>query len=174
VGFGVSSAERLRRELRRTVCDRDRQSFFFQGLFLISTSTSTLTSMRKTFLRLGSFLALLAVAIGAFGAHKLASVLPADRLEVFHTGVRYHFYHSFGVLIVAVLLHFRKTSLILAAGWLFFTGIVLFSGSLYLLAFKDMLILPMNVLGPLTPIGGVLFITGWGCLFFSTYQRNRL
>lgn len=77
--------------------------------------------MRKTFLRLGSLMALAAVAIGAFGSHGLKSMLSPEQLNTYEIGVRYQFYHAFAILAVGVLLYFRKTSLLPWAGW-FFTG----------------------------------------------------
>ncbi len=130
--------------------------------------------MRKVFLRLGAALAALGVALGAFGAHGLADVIEPEQIATFETGIRYHFIHTAALLIIGVLLYFRKTSLMLTAGWLFLGGIALFSGSLYLLALQDIFKLPVGLLGPLTPIGGVLFIAGWLVFFASTYQTNQL
>ncbi len=129
--------------------------------------------MRKTFLRLGSFLALTAVAVGAFGSHGLKEMLSPEQLNTFEIGVRYQFYHALALLAVGLLLYFRKTSLLPWAGWFFTGGIVLFSGSLYLLATRDLLQLSLSWLGPVTPAGGLLFILGWGLFLFSTYQENQ-
>jgi uncharacterized membrane protein YgdD (TMEM256/DUF423 family) len=130
--------------------------------------------MRKKFLRLGALLVALAVALGAFGAHGLKDMVEPGQIAIYETGVRYHFYHAFAILVLGVLLYFRKTSMMLTAGWLFLAGIVLFSGSLYLLSVKDIFNLPAEILGPLTPIGGVLFIIGWVVFIASTYQTNLL
>lgn len=129
--------------------------------------------MRKTFVRLGSLAALTAVILGAFAAHSLKEHLSTESLETFQTGVRYHFYHAFAILIVGILLYNRKTNLLRISGWLFTVGILLFSGSLYLLAVRETMNLAMNWLGPVTPLGGLLFISGWTCLFISTYQDNQ-
>lgn len=129
--------------------------------------------MRKTFLRLGSMLALLAVAIGAFGSHGLRDLVEPERINTFEIGVRYHFYHALAILLVAVIIHFGKKSFLVYAGWLFAAGIALFSGSLYLLSMQDILPVPAGILGPVTPIGGTLFIVGWALLFFSTYQDHQ-
>jgi uncharacterized membrane protein YgdD (TMEM256/DUF423 family) len=80
-------------------------------------------------------------------------------LAVFETGVRYHMYHAFAILIVALALARIDGWLIRAAGWLFTAGIVLFSGSLYALALSG-----VTVLGAVTPIGGLAFLLGWACL----------
>src|SRR5262245_48399716 len=101
--------------------------------------------------------------LGAFGAHALRTRLSPDMLAVFETGVRYQMYHAAAVLIVSVMAARDTGRLIPAAGWLFTAGIVLFSGSLYLLAFTG-----VTVLGAITPIGGVAFLAGWACLVFAT------
>jgi uncharacterized membrane protein YgdD (TMEM256/DUF423 family) len=107
----------------------------------------------------GAFAAALGVAIGAFGAHGLRAIVSPEHLATFETGVRYHMYHAFGLLILGVTLKTMpavRANILLNAGRLFCAGIVFFSGSLYLLV---MLNLPL--LGAVTPIGGVCFIAGW-------------
>ena len=113
--------------------------------------------------RLGAVLMLLAVGLGAFGAHALKSRLTPDMLAVFETGVRYHIYHALGLLALAAVRGPDK------AGWCFVAGIVLFSGSLYLLALTG-----ERRLGMITPIGGVLFLVGWLCLIFHRYPQATL
>jgi uncharacterized membrane protein YgdD (TMEM256/DUF423 family) len=117
--------------------------------------------MDRTFLLAGAVAGLVAVAFGAFGAHGLRGRLTPEMLAVFETGVRYHMYHALALLLVAALsrdvAHGGRA--IAAAGWLFISGIVLFSGSLYLLAVTG-----VTVLGAITPIGGVAFLAGWALL----------
>jgi uncharacterized membrane protein YgdD (TMEM256/DUF423 family) len=116
--------------------------------------------MEKTFLLLASVLGGMAVALGAFGAHALESRLSADLLATYETGVRYHFYHALALLgVVAVISRWPAAGAAVWAGWLFVAGIVIFSGSLYILAFTG-----IRWLGAITPIGGVAFIAGWLCL----------
>jgi uncharacterized membrane protein YgdD (TMEM256/DUF423 family) len=115
--------------------------------------------MDRTFLLLGALAGFLAVAFGAFGAHALRSRLSPDMLAVFETGVRYQMYHALALLLVAATIPHLGGWLVQAAGWLFVAGIVLFSGSLYLLAFTG-----VTVLGAITPLGGVAFLAGWACL----------
>ena len=129
--------------------------------------------MKKTFLRIGALVAMFAVIIGAFGAHGLRETLSSENLATFEIGVRYQFYHAFAILIVGLLMYNRKNKLLIAAGWLFLGGVVLFSGSLYLLAVRETMNLALHWLGPITPIGGLLFIAGWACLIISTYQENQ-
>ncbi|WP_282777330.1 DUF423 domain-containing protein [Phaeodactylibacter xiamenensis] len=129
--------------------------------------------MRKPFLRLGGLMALLAVALGAFGSHGLKNAVDAASVNTFEIGVRYQFYHAFALLAVGLLLYWRKNKLLTAAGWLFIAGIVLFSGSLYLLAISELFSLNTSVLGPVTPVGGVAFIAGWACFILATFQKNE-
>jgi len=113
----------------------------------------------KNFLLIGSVAAFLAVAIGAFGAHGLRSRLSPDMLAVFETGVRYHMYHALALLVTALVMGRMGGALVVCAGWSFTVGIVLFSGSLYLLALTG-----VTILGAITPIGGLAFLAGWACL----------
>jgi uncharacterized membrane protein YgdD (TMEM256/DUF423 family) len=124
--------------------------------------------MERTFLILGSLSGALAVALGAFGAHGLKSVLSPDLLATFETGVRYQMYHALALVAVAlVATRWPATGLLAAAGWLFVAGTVLFSGSLYLLAFTG-----VRWLGAITPLGGgVAFIAGWLCLALVAFRR---
>jgi uncharacterized membrane protein YgdD (TMEM256/DUF423 family) len=119
-----------------------------------------ITPMDRTFLLIGAVLGFLGVALGAFAAHGLKNRLSPEMLEVFDTGVRYHMYHTFAVLIVAAAIgHIGNARLLAMAGWFFLAGILLFSGSLYALALTR-----VGILGAVTPIGGVLFLIGWACL----------
>ena len=102
------------------------------------------------------------MAFGAFGAHALRARLSPDMLAVFETGVRYHMYHALALIATALVMERTGGRLIAAAGWSFTAGIVLFSGSLYLLALTC-----VAVLGAITPLGGVAFLIGWACLAFA-------
>ncbi len=119
-------------------------------------------------------MALLAVALGAFGAHALKEALAPEQLQSFEIGVRYQFYHALATIAVGLILFFRKTPMLLWAGWLFTAGTVLFSGSLYLLSVQDILQLSSAWLGPVTPIGGSLLILGWGAFIISSFQENQM
>ena len=111
----------------------------------------------RLFVAMGACLAALAVVLGAFGAHALKARLSSDMLQVYHTAVQYHFWHALGVLAVGLALQQAPdTGWLRAAGWLLTGGIVLFCGSLYLLAFTG-----DKWLGAVTPLGGVAFILGW-------------
>ena len=120
--------------------------------------------MGKTLFILGASLAGLAVILGAFGAHGLKSMVTPERLLVFETGVRYHFFHAFAILIVGWMVNQGMVSFS-PAGWLFFAGIIIFSGSLYILVLTD-----TAWLGAITPIGGVAMIAGWVYLAYAGWK----
>jgi uncharacterized membrane protein YgdD (TMEM256/DUF423 family) len=118
--------------------------------------------MDKTFLLLGAVAAFLAVTLGAFGAHALRGRLSPEMMAVFQTGVQYHMYHALALILVSATMGRMSGWLIQTAGWCFAAGIVLFSGSLYLLAATG-----VTILGAVTPIGGLAFLIGWACLAFA-------
>jgi uncharacterized membrane protein YgdD (TMEM256/DUF423 family) len=119
----------------------------------------------RLFFALGSVLAGLAVGIGAFGAHGLRNVLSADDLATFETGVRYQMYHALALLAVAWAATRWETMTVVVAGWSFVAGIVLFSGSLYLLVITG-----PRWLGAITPLGGVAFLIGWALLAWTAVR----
>jgi uncharacterized membrane protein YgdD (TMEM256/DUF423 family) len=121
--------------------------------------------MDRTFLGLGSALALLAVALGAFGAHGLRGRIAPEMLEVFETGVRYHMYHALALLAVAWACGRWPAAAPTTAGWLFVIGIAVFSGSLYLLALTG-----LRWLGAITPLGGLAFLLGWAALAWRAWS----
>jgi uncharacterized membrane protein YgdD (TMEM256/DUF423 family) len=122
--------------------------------------------MSRTFMALGALFAFLAVALGAFGAHSLRDRLSVDRMAVYQTGAQYQMYHALALLLIGVLAatgsHQRLHRV---AGWLFVTGILVFSGSLYGLALSG-----VKVLGAITPIGGACFLAGWVCLIVAAVR----
>lgn len=107
----------------------------------------------------GSVLCGLGVALGAFGAHGLRGRLSGEMLAVFETGVRYHFIHALGLFAVSWAASRWPGPLVGAAGWLFVAGILIFSGSLYVLSIGG-----VRWLGAVTPLGGLCMIAGWGLL----------
>jgi uncharacterized membrane protein YgdD (TMEM256/DUF423 family) len=117
---------------------------------------------------------MLAVITGAFGAHGLKEKLTAAHLDVWHTAVQYHFYHVFALLFLSTFARF-KNNMIVTSFYFFVFGIILFSGSLYLLSCRDVLGLSpglVTTLGPITPIGGLLFIIGWLTLAFAALRHK--
>ncbi|MEM9545308.1 MAG: DUF423 domain-containing protein [Bacteroidota bacterium] len=115
----------------------------------------------------------LAVILGAFGAHGLKNVLPADKLTTYSTGVTYHFFHVLALLGSILLNSYQKSIWLKRAALFFITGILFFSGSLYLLSTREIIgLTTYRWLGPITPIGGVFFILGWLSISMSVLQRN--
>jgi uncharacterized membrane protein YgdD (TMEM256/DUF423 family) len=115
------------------------------------------------FSRLAALLGLLAVVLGAFGAHGLKNVLGQNgTAAIWDKAVFYHFIHAVMLFILA-----ERKNIPRLAWWCFFTGIIIFSGSLYLLAVTN-----VRWLGAITPAGGVSFIVGWACLALSRAQKN--
>ena len=115
-------------------------------------SYRTLPGMNISLLRLGAALCFLAVALGAFGAHALKATLATHEMtEVWNKAVLYHFVHALGLLVLSALPAVQRVTVIL-----FVVGIVLFSGSLYLLALTN-----IKWLGAITPFGGLCFLAGW-------------
>lgn len=113
--------------------------------------------MTRFFIVMGAVLAGLGVAAGAFGAHGLDGRVTPDRLETFHTAVTYQMYHALALLIVGGLIAQGSGPLLHAAGYCFIGGILVFSGSLYVLVLTD-----TPWLGAVTPFGGGAFLVGWG------------
>ncbi|TQV82528.1 DUF423 domain-containing protein [Exilibacterium tricleocarpae] len=125
--------------------------------------------MAKLFLLIAAANGLIAVALGAFGAHGLKSRLPEALMSTYQTGVQYHFYHALALLGVSILLlrplPGPPPGLLVAGGWLLVAGIVLFCGSLYWLALGG-----PRWLGPVTPLGGLCFILAWLLLLLSAWR----
>lgn len=122
----------------------------------------------------GAALLALAVALGAFGAHALRSRLAPDHLANWRTGVDYHFYHALGLLVVGLLADRLGGTRARLIAWLLMAGILLFSGSLYLLSIRDLFGLGRMaaLLGPITPLGGVCFIAAWLLLFITALRQD--
>jgi len=121
------------------------------------------------FLLLGALSAMIGVGMGAFGAHGLKTIISPELLVVYQTGVSYQMYHALGLIGIALIrLQASNSKLLIWAGWLMFIGILLFSGSLYLLA-----LLNLNWLGMITPIGGVCFLIAWLLIMLYAVQNIR-
>ena len=123
----------------------------------------------RLFLALGGVNMALAVALGAFGAHALKSRLDETWLRVYQTGSDYHFYHALGLILVGLVALHRPLNIWLrVSGWTLCGGILLFCGSLYLLA-----VLRLRWLGMVTPVGGVLFISAWLALCVAVFVDSE-
>ena len=109
---------------------------------------------------------MLAVLLGAFGAHALKASLDDYSRGIYETAVQYHFYHSLALLAVGLLaIHQPQAVLLKSSGWLFVIGLLVFSGSLYLLSITG-----VRVLGAVTPLGGLAFLGGWACLAAASWK----
>lgn len=129
--------------------------------------------MHKGFLITASLLGALAVILGAFGAHGLKKILPAESIITFETGVRYHFYHVFALLAVGLLSAHVDSKWLVYAGYAFIIGIILFSGSLYLMTLlKAKNTVGLSGIGIITPFGGLFFIAGWIFMALALFKKS--
>jgi len=124
--------------------------------------------LHKFFFSTGAISAGIAVIAGAFGAHMLEGALSADALDTYSTAVRYQMYHSLGLLAIAWALTRWQSKYARISGWLFIGGILIFSGSLYILSLTG-----ISWFGAITPLGGLAFIVGWALLTLSAIRTNR-
>ncbi|MBC7851393.1 MAG: DUF423 domain-containing protein [Chitinophagaceae bacterium] len=128
--------------------------------------------MYKRFLTWGCIIAALAVALGAFGAHGLKKLVPIESIATFETGVRYQFYHAFALLFVGILYERFPVRSLRLAGSFFLIGILLFSGSLYILTLlKATNTVGLTGIGAITPFGGLFFIGGWIALLIGIIKK---
>lgn len=128
--------------------------------------------MNRHFISIAALLGALSVALGAFAAHKLKQMTGPDTVAVFETGVRYQFYHVFALLVVALLTDKFPNKWMVRAGNCFIAGIILFSGSLYILtALKISDNANFNIIGAITPVGGLFFIAGWILLWLGVSRK---
>ena len=122
--------------------------------------------MARIFLTIAAIFGGLSVAAGAFASHALKERLSERALEIFETGAKYQMYHALALLGVALLLSQEAQTPLIVAGFAFVTGIIIFSGSLYGLSFSG-----IKWLGAITPLGGVAFLVGWGCLAITAWVK---
>ena len=120
----------------------------------------------RTILLAGAIFMALAVLLGAFGAHALKKVLSPDMLAIYKTGVEYQFYHALGLLLIGVIGFHIRSRYLQWAGLFISIGIIIFSGSLYVLTLSG-----IKALGAITPIGGLSFVAGWIFLAITIWKR---
>lgn len=124
---------------------------------------------QKYILSIAAFLGMVAVIFGAFGAHGLKKIVDSDAVATFNTGVRYQMYHVFALLATGLSgIPIRKKKII---SILFMVGILLFSGSIYILTFNSKIDVDLSFIGPVTPIGGLALIVGWAILAYSYWKK---
>lgn len=138
-----------------------------------------MNSVAEKFIRMAAVFGAVAVAVGAFGAHGLKKMFESRQLDaehllgIYEKGVQYQFYHALALGLVGLLLqHVPHNKWLARAGWLFAAGILCFSGSLYLLACRDVLPFPVSWAGPVTPLGGLCFIAGWVALLVAVGRKK--
>lgn len=129
--------------------------------------------MHRGFLLTAAIFGILSVALGAFAAHALKSMVSEKAVATFETGVRYMFYHTFAIMAAGIIYSEIKSKLIIWAGRLFLAGIILFSFSLFALAVVQGAVLPgLKWIGAVTPFGGIMFIAGWICFFIAFFNKK--
>ncbi|MFV8441120.1 DUF423 domain-containing protein [Flavobacterium sp. LB2P44] len=127
--------------------------------------------MDKKILSTGTIIGMIAIILGAFGAHALKKVLSIEQLSTFETGVRYQMYHALLLLCIGLLKDIpEKTKKVIYFLVLF--GVILFSGSIYLLAINQLTTFDFKAIGFLTPIGGLLLILAWGVLLITLLNKK--
>ena len=127
--------------------------------------------MKNIVLTVASFYGLTSVILGAFGAHAFKKFLPVEKLASFEVGVRYQMYHAIVLLAIGLFFNFSN-GMERSAAWCIIAGTLIFSGSIYLLSFADHWGANLKFLGPITPLGGLFMIIGWGILMFYFYKTK--
>lgn len=128
--------------------------------------------MGKRWIALGSILMALAVALGALGAHTLKGQISDTLLESYKTGVLYHLIHALALVLIGVLAHTDTKTNYAIPAWLMCAGILFFSGSIYLLSTREISELKLPFLGPITPVGGLLFMAAWVILAVKALRKK--
>lgn len=128
--------------------------------------------MDRKIIKAAAFMGAVAIVLGAFGAHSLKKILDETQLTIFETGVRYQMYQALFLLFVGTtgLISLKTKKIIF---WLVVAGVVLFSGSIYLLATASITMINTKIIGPVTPLGGLLMISGW-ILLFAKISREKV
>ena len=130
--------------------------------------------MHSVFVMTGTFLAGLAVILGAFGAHGLKKIVPPETVTTFQTGVQYQMYHALALIFVGMLFEKVDSCIMKLAGICFIIGILLFSGSLYLLTLlKAKNTVGLSGIGIITPFGGLFFVAGWLMMFIGVWRSLK-
>ena len=127
--------------------------------------------MGKRWITLGSVLMALAVALGALGAHTLKSQISDTLLDSYKTGVLYHLIHALALMVIGVLANTDSKINYALPAWIMFAGILFFSGSIYLLSTREISGLELSFLGPVTPVGGLLFMAAWIILAIKVLKK---
>lgn len=129
--------------------------------------------MEKKILLTALIMGIVAIVLGAFGAHGLKKLLPTDQLTTFEVGVRYQIYHALFLLFVVnnSFLALKEKTVVF---YLALVGVILFSGSIYLLSTSTITSIKTKIIGPLTPLGGLLLIASWSYMFYCVLLKNKI
>jgi len=127
--------------------------------------------MNNKLISIAALLAFLALVLGTFGAHTLNELLTTEKLNSFETGVRYQFFHSLALLMIG--LNANKLNSTHLIGKLMLIGIMFFSFSIYLLSLQELIGINLSLIGPITPIGGILLMISWLILIFKNYKKTQ-
>lgn len=128
--------------------------------------------MKRRFLAAGALMALLATVFGALGAHAFKPQLSPDQLESFKTATQYQFYHALALIAVGIISAHWQDKFMLWSGYLFLSGILIFSGSIYVLSTQEISHIRAPFLGPFTPVGGLCFMAGWISFIISLFRMK--
>tara|TARA_B100001741_G_scaffold307870_1_gene303293 strand:+ start:1052 stop:1438 length:387 start_codon:yes stop_codon:yes gene_type:complete len=127
--------------------------------------------MNNKLISIAALLAFLALVLGTFGAHTLNELLTTEKLNSFETGVRYQFFHSLALLMIG--LNANKLNSTHLIGKLMLIGIMFFSFSIYLLSLQELIGINLSLIGPITPIGGILLMISWLILIIKNYKKTQ-
>jgi uncharacterized membrane protein YgdD (TMEM256/DUF423 family) len=127
--------------------------------------------MDKKIISTGAILGMIAIILGAFGAHALKKMLSMEELSTFETGVRYQMYHALFLMLIGIINELSQKAKKIIYNLVVF-GVLLFSGSIYLLATNSLTSFDFKIIGFVTPIGGMLLILAWGVLLFHTLIKK--
>lgn len=130
--------------------------------------------MNDKVIRFGALFGMMAVISGAFGAHGLKNLVDDHSLEIWNKAVLYQFIHAIALVLIGILCLNYNNKLLNAGAVLFGAGILMFSGSLYILAIRNIISFNIDWAGPITPLGGIAFIAGWGCMFAGSQKKYML
>lgn len=126
-----------------------------------------LLTTSRTFIAAGAIAGFLSVGFGAFGAHAIKNSVSSELMTIYQTAVEYQFFHALGLILTGLVFQQHQDKLIKIAGWLMITGIVIFSGSLYVLSLTG-----IRWLGAITPVGGTAFIAAWLLLAIGSLKKD--
>ncbi|MBE2247784.1 MAG: DUF423 domain-containing protein [Candidatus Competibacteraceae bacterium] len=129
--------------------------------------------MKRRFLIAGVWMALVATLFGALGAHAFKHHITAEQWSSFQTGIQYQFIHSLALIITGILYAHWPDKFVLWSGYLFLSGVLMFSGSIYLLATRDIIGYNYSFIGPITPLGGLMLMAGWISLLISLFRMKN-